>query len=458
VNQVGGVQQNTAGDDSRLPMIVVTGFIATGKTTVARSLADMLGLAFVDTDAEIERSTGRTIADIFAGDGEARFRALEKELCERINDRRGTVIATGGGTLLDEATFQLFAQRATIVLLEASLDTLSERLGSDRVRPLLSEDDKMLSNEALRRRIAELLENRAPVYNKISIRIDTSDLTPDEAAARIAPAIGLPLQSMTVSPTGLQANDHGGSADMPRGRYGVSQIKIGRGVLSRIGEHLKDIGLGTHAFLLMPDKTRDIFLTQIQASLHKANIPFSVVRIEDGDARKDLDQANRIIDRLIECGARRDATVIPVGGGVTGDIGGFAASVFMRGVPLVHVPTTLLAQVDSSIGGKVGVNHPLAKNLIGSFYQPHLVLNDPCTLRTLPLEEVSNGMAEVVKYALIASEAFFEYLEKQTSADAGTCLRDIGFLERCVVDSARIKCQIVNASDTRWRPRINTAG
>ncbi|MDH3214694.1 MAG: 3-dehydroquinate synthase [Candidatus Krumholzibacteria bacterium] len=435
------MQEMTKSDSLAPPRIVITGFMATGKTSVAQILADMLGLEFIDTDTEIEKSAGLPVAKIFERHGESYFRDMEKSLCADMKDTCGSVIATGGGTLLDTATFDLFAQTAHIVLLETTTEALYQRLQFSRKRPLLCEDGVALSGDALRERISALVKERADLYSKIKNTVNTTNRRPVEVAAQIAAMLELPSESLFVNP-GAGSTD--GDNSTPRGRYGVSRVDIGRGSLSKLGNYLIDLGLTGHAFLLMPETTRGLFTTQLQASLRLAGITSTLLEVEDGDARKHLDQTSDIIDRLIDSGARRDATIIPVGGGVTGDIGGFVASLYMRGVPLVHVPTTLLAQVDSSIGGKVGVNHSLAKNLIGSFYQPHLVVVDPCTLRTLPLTEVANGMAEVVKYALVGSQTLFNYLEEQTSSDSQTRLRNTHFLERCVLESARIKCQIVN--------------
>jgi 3-dehydroquinate synthetase/shikimate kinase len=447
-------KQGAGAKDRRPPTIVVTGFMGTGKSSVGRSLAGMLGVPFFDTDKAIEEAQGRSIAEIFAEDGEEVFRRMERELCEKIFDDRGAVVSTGGGTLLDERTYDLFSRRATIVLLEASLESLAARLAGGRDRPLLQRKGATLAGADLRKRIEEILVSRAPVYGKIATKFDTSDATSDETAARIATSLDFPVESLAINPMGrMDVDPH--DPHVLRGRFGISQVEIGRGALSRLGAYLTGVGLTTHAFLLMPETTRNLYLTQIVESLDDAGIPHSVIGVDDGDMNKNVAQTEQIIDRLIDAGARRDAAVVPIGGGVTGDIGGFAASLFMRGVPFVHVPTTLLAQVDSSIGGKVGVNHPLAKNLIGAFYQPHLVLIDPCTLRSLPFEEVSNGMAEVVKAALIDSEPFFAFLEGHVGSDAHRCLADIEFLERCVLEAARIKCKIVN-EDPYERDRRRT--
>jgi len=135
--------------------------------------------------------------------------------------------------------------------------------------------------------------------------------------------------------------------------------------------------------------------------------------------------------------------VVSVGGGVAGDLAGFVASIYMRGLPFVQVPTTLIAQVDASIGGKVGVNHPRAKNLIGSIYQPVLVFNDPLLLEGLPLREISNGMAEVVRTAIIGSPELYDYLGAAVKRDREKTLTDPVFIERCVMECARVKADVV---------------
>jgi 3-dehydroquinate synthase len=425
-------------------VIVITGFMGTGKTAVGKALSEILGLDFVDTDAEIEASAGCSIPEIFESKGEPHFRQMERAYCFSLRERSGLVIATGGGTLLDGEIFDLFSSMGQIVLLEASTDVLARRLSSAAGRPLLRANPGGAMSRPLEARIEALLEARADVYNRIPLRIDTSTLDPPEAAARICASLRLPFHSfeLSLSPPAAKAPIEG-SEEVHRGREGTARIEIGRGTLSSLGHRLREFAIATRAFVLIPECVRDLYITRIAASLAGAGIPYSVVTIEDGDSRKTLSQAGKVIDALVALGARRDSTIVAVGGGVTGDVAGFVASIYMRGVPLVQIPTTLLAQVDSSIGGKVGVNHRMAKNLIGNFYQPHLVLIDPCALVSLPLEEISNGMAEVVKTAVIGSSSFFEYLEARTADDAGIRLRDVGFLETCILESSRIKSIIV---------------
>jgi len=433
----------------RAPLVVVTGFMGTGKTATGQALAAMLGLRFTDTDRLIEAREGRTIEQIFAEGGEQRFRALEEQVCAELAgsaDRaacEGLVVATGGGTLLSAVNHAAFSRPGVfIVLLEASVETIVERVSRVGTRPLLPGGGTDPGGQDLRQRVESLLEERRPHYHRIALRCDTTSITPQRAALEIAAQLCLPVRELTIR------------FGSPRGDE-ISHIEIGRGLLSRLAERLAAHGLNKRrTFLLIPANVRIHYLEQIASTLDAAAIPWTEIEVRDGDAHKNLDQAARIIDTLAGHGATRDSLILAAGGGVTGDLAGFVASIYMRGVPLIHLPTTLLAQVDASVGGKAGVNHERAKNLIGSFHQPRLVLSDPCTLRTLPREEIAGGMAEVVKTALIGSPELFALLEKELAGDsASATLRSPAFLERCVAACATVKANIVERDPTERNER-----
>jgi len=410
-------------------LIVLTGFMGTGKTSTGRALAEMLGAEFVDTDDLIAAREGVSVREIFAQRGEPEFRRLERRLCRELARRRGLVVATGGGTLLDQANHAALSAAGTLVLLEAAPEAILARVGDGRDRPLLADTP---GPDGRRARIAALLAERAVAYGRIALRIDTSAATPRAAAARIGALLDLPQHEITI-----HSPERGDEASP------ASRIVIGRGALSRLGVLLAAHGLGPRIYLFVAARLREILLEQITASLERAGLSGEVLEVEDGDAHKSLEQAAALIDRLAALGADRHATAVTVGGGVTGDLAGFVASVYMRGLPLVHVPTTLLAQVDASIGGKVAVNHPRAKNLIGTFHQPRLVVADPCVLRTLPPREIAGGMAEVVKSAVLGSADLFTFLEARFEDDPAQALRDAGLLERCVAECAAIKSAVV---------------
>jgi 3-dehydroquinate synthase len=215
------------------------------------------------------------------------------------------------------------------------------------------------------------------------------------------------------------------------------QVLVGSGVFEKLDQHLEAAGL------------RGPFLVVTQPRIFKAlgqplRKKFPVAFIPDGERAKTLATVSRLVDRMVELKLTRQSTVIAVGGGVVGDVSGFVASIYMRGIPVVQVPTTLLAQVDSSIGGKTGVNHRVAKNLIGTFYQPSLVLSDPLVLKTLPEREYVSGLYEALKYGVIRDVALFEDFERNGEM---FLKRDPEAIERLVARCAAIKAEVVMSDE-----------
>ncbi|SFH36172.1 3-dehydroquinate synthase [Desulfotomaculum arcticum] len=189
------------------------------------------------------------------------------------------------------------------------------------------------------------------------------------------------------------------------------KIIIGGGELERAGGQVAGLFGGSKALLVTNPIVGALFAERVTASLKQAGIEAVVAEIPDGEEYKTLQSAEMLYDRAFSAGLDRHCPVLALGGGVVGDLAGFVAATYMRGVPFVQLPTTLLAQVDSSVGGKVAVNHPRGKNIIGAFYQPALVLTDPVTLHTLDNGEILSGLAEVIKYGIISDSAFFDWLE-----------------------------------------------
>lgn len=190
-------------------------------------------------------------------------------------------------------------------------------------------------------------------------------------------------------------------------------ICIGAGILPGIGERVRQIDCGPRSAVVTEATVAALYGSVVTRSLYDANLAPSVIEIPEGEEHKNLQSVSFLYDRFLEARLDRHCPVIALGGGVVGDVAGFAAATFLRGVPFIQVPTTLLAQVDSSVGGKTGVNHPTGKNLIGAFYQPRLVWLDVRTLRTLPRRQVLAGLAEIIKYGVILSPYLFELLERE---------------------------------------------
>jgi len=227
-------------------------------------------------------------------------------------------------------------------------------------------------------------------------------------------------------------------------------IHIGAALLDGIGGLLPSIGSGRAVIVTNPVVAAH-HLDPLQKGLERAGMRYDVIVVPDGEAHKDWDALYQIHTRLLELKAERSTLLIALGGGVIGDLAGFAAATYQRGMPLVQIPTTLLAQVDSSVGGKTAVNHPLGKNMIGAFYQPVAVIIDSATLSTLPDREYASGLAEVVKYGAIRSPELFAWIESNVMALRG---RDDATLTEAIHESCRIKAEIVAADERETGERV----
>lgn len=224
-------------------------------------------------------------------------------------------------------------------------------------------------------------------------------------------------------------------------------IRVGHGCLQEVGEAYRARGLGRRVAIVTNPTVADLYLEPVERSLSAAGVSVSVATMPDGEAHKTLETAGRLLGDLIEAGLDRGSSVVTLGGGVVGDVGGFVAATFMRGIPFVQVPTTVEAQVDASVGGKTAVDHSLGKNMIGAFHQPSLVFIDTETLKTLPDDEYLAGMAEVVKHGLIRDAKLVDYLERHIDAIVD---RSIGAdqLDWLIARNCEIKAGVVEADET----------
>ena len=226
-------------------------------------------------------------------------------------------------------------------------------------------------------------------------------------------------------------------------------IHIGRGLLANaalVTPYLKT----RRAFIVTNDVVAPLYLERFRAALEAADVRVDAVVLPDGEAHKDWETLNLVFDALLGKRCERSTTLIALGGGVIGDMGGFAAASYQRGMPFIQIPTTLLAQVDSSVGGKTAINHPLGKNMIGAFYQPRLVLADIDTLNTLPDRELSAGLAEIIKYGLIRDLPLFEWLEANIER---LLARDPDALAHAIERSCANKAEVVAADETEQGER-----
>jgi len=349
--------------------IVITGFMGTGKTTVGQILARKLNREFVDMDAVIEARAGLTIPQIFERRGEDEFRKLERRLVYELALRNGLVIATGGGALINDEMRETMLRAGLVVCLNASKADIRERLAENANRPLAAGWES-------------LFEARQGAYARMPYQILTTGKTPEEIAAEIAAIEGGALYVNT-----------------PAG--GGYPIYIGGGLLSWVGGEADSLGLARHVVVVTNETVAPLYGERLVRNLPNANL----IIVRDGEAYKNLDTVREIYDELLALGADRSTTLIALGGGVIGDMAGYVAATYMRGISLLQIPTTLLSMVDSSVGGKVGVDLPQGKNLIGAFKQPRSVIIDVDVLSTLLPLQWRCGMAEVVKHGLIARPA-----------------------------------------------------
>lgn len=222
------------------------------------------------------------------------------------------------------------------------------------------------------------------------------------------------------------------------------KIKIGKNLLSSIGQELLAFNFSPNCLLISNHLVYEHYGNQVKGSLEKAGFKVSVALVEDGEQAKSLKWAAKLYDEGLKGGLNRNSPIVALGGGVVGDLAGFIAATYMRGVPFIQVPTTLLAQVDSSVGGKVAINHPKGKNIIGAFYQPKLVLADIDTLKTLPLRELRSGLAEVIKYGVIWDKDFFEYMESHIKDALNLNYK---MLEVLIAKSCTIKAAIIEEDE-----------
>ncbi len=221
-------------------------------------------------------------------------------------------------------------------------------------------------------------------------------------------------------------------------------IFIGEGILAKLGEMLKLYNLSEQVVVITDDRIHQLYGQKMRDSLNDQVKKFDTIVLPEGESTKSLANVEKIITRMLELGCERGAAVLAFGGGVIGDLAGFAASIYKRGVPLVQAPTTLLAQVDASIGGKTGVNHPLGKNMIGTFYQPKLVWSDLALLKTLPRKEIICGLGEIIKYGVIRDLALFTLVEQNLEKILAL---DLTLLQEIVTRCCEIKARIVAADE-----------
>jgi len=392
--------------------------MGTGKSTVGRLVAGVAGAPFVDLDERIAERAGQPIADVFTREGEAGFRSLEAAALEEVLSAPGPrVVALGGGALLDLGRRRAALARCRVVTLTATTTTIAGRTAASG-RPLL---DSAPYREA---RIRELLEQRAGVYAESHGWVPTDDRSPDDVARAVVrlwddPAIAVPLGSRSyavrIAPEAAPAVAELARALAPSSVYLVTDTTV---------EHLA--------------------AAPIAGALAGAGLRAVTTAIAPGEDSKRLATVERLLRWMIEDGADRDALVVGLGGGVVTDLAGFVAATLLRGVRWIAVPTTLLAMVDASVGGKTGVDLGPAKNAVGAFHQPSGVVVAPRHVLTESPRAYVGGLAEVVKSALVGDTELFDEVESRVD---DVLTRDQDVVRLLVERSIAVKAGIVTRDE-----------
>ncbi len=357
--------------------LILFGPPGSGKTSVGRICAQQLGWTLVDTDELIASRANKSIAEIFSEQGEATFRAQEQKVIADVAATENAVVAVGGGALADPDNRRLLEAQGIVVCLRAGAGTIVQRLQRTRDRPLLAGD--------LRENVVALLQQRESLYDSFHLQIATDNRT----------AVAVAQDVVAVLPSRIEISH-------PQGAY---TLAIGAGVRKHLHALLGSRGISLPQAIVTDDTIAPLWADALGMALAAPVIAFPA-----GEVHKTVDTVQSLCSAFLKHGLDRRSVVLTLGGGVVGDVAGFAAATYMRGIQWVNMPTTVLAMVDASIGGKVGVDLPQGKNLMGAFHPPAMIVSDPELLSTLPSADYTSGLAEVVKHGIIADPELFDQL------------------------------------------------
>lgn len=420
--------------------IFLVGFSGTGKSAVGRRVARILGWEFVDQDELIVERAGMPIEQIFAKEGEDEFRKRERDAITELAGRDRVVVSGGGGAMIQDECRSTMLDAGLVVTTDAKPETIFARLqaaadepgAEGMVRPMLAGDGDALE------RIETLKRERQWAYALSHWTVHTDRLSVEQAAHEVvrtwrkhgsgAVWSGDPLLAATVTV-----------------ETGVYPILVGWEIIeAQLGQRLLGAGVTGRAFIITDSNVVHPYARAAQRSIHKAGIEVGLFTFPAGEASKSLDTAGIIYQWLAERRIERRDAIVAVGGGVVGDLAGFVAATYLRGIKLVQVPTSLTAMVDSSIGGKTAVDLPAAKNLVGAFYHPEFVLTDASALTTLPDRALREGWAEALKHGLALEADLVDIYEEK--ADALLALEP-ELTAQVVARNAAIKARIVSEDE-----------
>lgn len=455
--------------------VALTGMMGAGKSTVGRLLAERLGYAFVDLDEVIAETAGKDIPSIFRDHGEVGFRARERAALREVLSRKAPqLIATGGGTFVDPTMRSWLLEQARTIYLHASPETLANRVAALEARsrrPLLRGPDP-------RATLKRLLAERASAYEASDHTLGTESLSPEDVAFEALRLLHGTLASPDVDGAHDEANPRP-AVTPPKGTYGLPDAPVATSateplaastavipVQAKLGDYQVVVmtsdgdavaeqvlrhARGRQLAVITDETVLRLHANQLAEVLRGAGKTVTVLAVPVGEASKSLERAGWLYDELSASGFERTDTLVAVGGGMVCDLAGFVASTFLRGVPLVQVPTTTLAALDASVGGKTAVNTPRGKNLVGTFYPPKAVVVSVPHLATQPPREHAAGLAEAVKTAACLDEALFHLIADHATELASFLPHRVqAVLHRAIA----IKARVVSADEHEAGPRL----
>ncbi|MGL1902996.1 MAG: 3-dehydroquinate synthase [Fibrobacterales bacterium] len=404
--------------------IYFTGFMATGKTRIGEATAKNFNWEFIDTDKYIAEKEGITISEIFQTHGEPYFRQKELETVEEISQQKQKIIALGGGAVTNPEILKIIRATGILVRLWAPIDVISERISRKDTRPLMSG----LDDKERKAKIEQMLKVRDPYYSQADFSIESNETCKVSDIVSQIKRLSSAWQYKKVEVT------------TSGGHY---PIFIGRNFTPLFKSIFEGLNLET-SYLICTDS--NVFKAQKEniKTIQKQAGKCRVFQFKAGESFKNLNNLNKLYTYMLNKQYTRKSTLLQFSGGVGGDMAGFAAATYQRGINFIQVPTTLLSMVDSSVGGKVAVNHTAGKNMIGAFYQPKAVLINLDVLETLEPIEYLAGLAEVIKYGVIWDSEFFNWLEAnvQNLKD-----REYDTLEYAVRRCCEIKAEVVGLDE-----------
>jgi 3-dehydroquinate synthase len=374
------MELNQSSNASQSRTIFLYGPSGSGKSTIGRLLAESLDLSFSDLDEIIETQTLTSIAEIFSTEGENRFREIESTFLRKILEDKPGVVALGGGALLDPNNREIAESTGRVVCFSAPSKLLYKRLESDaEQRPLLSNNIQV--------NLEGLLSQRADHYSSFPIQLKVDSKSIQSIIWEIQERLGMFFVS---------------------GMGSGYDVRVIPGGIIDLGAEIETRDLSGPIALVTDQNVGPLYAGTVIQAFQSAGFDVHQVTIPAGEENKTISTVEYLWESFLSQGIERGSTVVALGGGVVGDLAGFASATYLRGVNWVVLPTTLLAMCDASLGGKTGADLPMVKNLVGAFHPPSFVLVDPNTLGTLPEDEQRNGLAEVVKHGVIADPILFD--------------------------------------------------